>query len=443
MAQLKGTTHGLMGKYVIPIVEMVEHSMTTNSVIDIGIVPKQVRIRNNRANLKAIEKFKKLAPHGTTQQEAVDLLLGVKQNPSGLVAIQFGVIEKPSDHWTKGDVAEGVIAAAIGARFAYKGRPIREQNVYGIIRKLAQKPPKNYPTKKGKYVEEFFNSPNADPKIWDKVKVYVSLAAGNMRVLLDRKEEPLLKPYVRSAVQYVNSPNPTSWAREVYENNRVDYIEVISDGLGGQRTTKVDTMVKITNDKGKPVPVDINLSLKVDDIKQFGQVSGVGFDVQKELWKRMFGYGSEIQPMEKKYNTLLQVQKKYTEAVNMVYKKVDKLVTAQLESNPQQVVSNISNGLTYFATLHDPNVQMLNLGKGGTKLYSFHQTYEALRGITNWKTDLKVQKNGYYTLVIKSGKRTLVQIRIRPGVKSDGTPYIRNLIEKGPLMGDLLAETIT
>ena len=77
------------------------------------------------------------------------------------------------------------------------------------------------------------------------------------------------------------------------------------------------------------------------------------------------------------------------------------------------------------------------------KLYTFNQTYESLSGITNWQTDLKLQKNGLYTVVIKSGRKTLVQIRIRQEFKSDGTPYIRNLIEKGPLMGELLAETIT
>ena len=440
--KLAKTSKGNMGKYVLPIVELVQDSMTTNSVVEISKKPNQVRIRNNRANLEAIQKFRALAPQGTTQEEAVALKLGVKQNPK-VEFIFFGDILKPSDHWTKGDVAEGVIAAAIGARFAYKGRPIREQNVYGVIRKLAQTGMKTYPGKRGKYVEAFFTSPNANPKIWDKVRVYVSLAEGNMRMFLDRKEESLLKPYVRSAVQYVNSRHIADWARLVYENNRVDYIEVISDGLGGQRTTKVDTLVKITDDTGKLIPVNINISLKVDDVKQFGQVSGVGFDVQEELWQRMFGYGSQIHSMQKKYNTLLQVEKKYAEAVNMVYTKIDDLVNDQLKSNPQQVVSNISNGLTYFATLNEPHVKVLNLGKGGTKLYTFNQTYEALSGITNWQTDLKLQKNGLYTLVIKSGRKPLVQIRIRQEFKSDGTPYIRNLIEKGPLMGELLAETIT
>ena len=40
-------------------------------------------------------------------------------------------------------------------------------------------------------------------------------------------------------------------------------------------------------------------------------------------------------------------------------------------------------------------------------------------------------------------EKDLLQIRIRVEPKSDGTQYIRNLIEKNPLLGDLLAETIT
>ena len=67
----------------------------------------------------------------------------------------------------------------------------------------------------------------------------------------------------------------------------------ISDGLSDQKGTKVDTRVKITDYKGELQPVNINLSMKVDDIGQFGQVSGMTFDVQQELWKQVFGYTTE------------------------------------------------------------------------------------------------------------------------------------------------------
>ena len=45
-------------------------------------------------------------------------------------------------------------------------------------------------------------------------------------------------------------------------------------------------------------------------------------------------------------------------------------------------------------------------------------------------------------MVIGDGNKDLVQIRLRVEIKSDGTPYFRNLIEKSRLMGDLLAEKV-
>ena len=79
------------------------------------------------------------------------------------------------------------------------------------------------------------------------------------------------------------------WSKLLYENNRYDKIEVISDGLGGQTTTKVDVYVKVDDQ-----PIDIKVSLKAGDVKQFGQVSGAEFAKQEKLWEETFGYGTVI-----------------------------------------------------------------------------------------------------------------------------------------------------
>ena len=125
-----------------------------------------------------------------------------------------------------------------------------------------------------------------------------------MMALLSRGNENLLKEYVDSAVKYANSPNVTKWSKLVYENNRYDKIEVLSDGLGGQRSTKVDVSVKITDDKGKLMPVDILVSLKAGDVKQFGQVSGAEFNKQQDLWGRLFGYDASIAGLQTTYNQI-------------------------------------------------------------------------------------------------------------------------------------------
>ena len=99
-----------------------------------------------------------------------------------------------------------------------------------------------------------------------------------MSFLLDSKSESALKEYANAAVKYANDEKVTKWAKLVYENGRYDKIEVIADGLGGQQTTKVDVEVKITDDNNVLQDVDIKVSLKAGDVKQFGQQGGTLFE---------------------------------------------------------------------------------------------------------------------------------------------------------------------
>ena len=229
---------------------------------------------------------------------------------------------------------------------------------------------------------------------------------------------------------------------------------MISDGLSAQKDTKVDTLVKVTDDEGNLVPVNINLSMKVDDVKQFGQVSGIEFHVQEELWERMFGYKTKISHLEQRFNKMVQVDHKIVGAANMIYENVQNMVERELNTDTgrDRIIRHVSEGITHFATLHEPYVKVLNLGKGGTKLYDYENFYEALSGVENLHTDLKLQSGkdgiGYWQMVFKGNEpgqrqKSLLQIRIRVEVKADGSRYVRNLIEKMPLLSDILAQTIT
>ena len=46
------------------------------------------------------------------------------------------------------------------------------------------------------------------------------------------------------------------------------------------------------------MPVDILVSLKAGDVKQFGQVSGAEFEKQEELLEQLFGYKNIIKPLK-------------------------------------------------------------------------------------------------------------------------------------------------
>jgi len=433
MAVLRSTSPGQLGKYVVPTIEIINSG-------SVSTASKTYRLKKGKFNDDAIKKFAELGMKGSSfQKEALDIPL--ETTDSKVKTITIGSLNKPNVKYNLGDMAEGVVGAAITARFIYKNRNINSRLVFGVLRALAKSGTTNYPGKKGKQVERTFKSANENPKIMDDVRCFISLAEVNMMALLAKNNETMLKEYVDSAVKYANSNNVKKWAKLVYENNRYDKIEVLSDGLGGQKTTKVDVSVKITNDKGELMPVDILVSLKAGDVKQFGQVSGAEFEKQEELWEQLFGYKTNISSLKNKYDKLMFTDKKPDEAVFLVYSTVTKLLARDLRSNPDKVLQSLSKAINYFATLNEENVTLVQVGGGKAKVYKFDDIYNAISG-REYTAEIKTGASGLPTIIIKSGRDSLIQFRVKQEFKSDGSPYIRNYIEKLSLLGDLLAESL-
>ena len=431
MAVLSSTSPGQLGKYVIATVESINSGKVSTAT-------KTYTLKKSTQNTDAVKQFLELGMGGSsTQKEALNIML--LTTDSKTKQIKIGSLNKPNIKYNLGDMAEGVVGAAICARFMYKNRSITSRHVYGILRSLGT--PTNYPGKKGKQVERTYKSANQNPKIMDDVRLFISLAEVNMMALLSRGNETLLREYVDSAVKYANSNNVKKWAKLVYENNRYDKIEVLSDGLGGQRSTKVDVTVKITDDKGKLMPVDILVSLKAGDVKQFGQVSGAEFEKQEELWEQLFGYKTKIAGLKNKYNQLMFVDKKPDEAVTLVYSTVTKLLVRDLRNNPDKILMSLSKAINYFATLNEENVTLVQVGGGKAKVYRFDDIYNAISG-REYKVEIKTGASGLPTILINSGRDSLIQFRVKQEFKRTSSPYVRNYIEKQKLLGELLAETL-
>jgi len=433
MAVLRSTSPGQLGKYVVPTIEIINSG-------SVSTASKIYTLKKSKFNEDAIKKFAELGVKGSSfQKEALDIPL--ETTDSKVKIITIGSLNKPNVKYNLGDMAEGVVGAAITARFIYKNRNINAQLVYGVLRALAKSGTTNYPGKKGKQVERTFKSANENPKIMDDVRCFISLAEVNMMALLAKNNETMLKEYVDSAVKYANSNNVKKWAKLVYENNRYDKIEVLSDGLGGQKTTKVDVSVKITNDKGELLPVDILVSLKAGDVKQFGQVSGAEFEKQEELWEQLFGYKNNIRSLKNKYDKMMFIDKRPDEAVFLVYSTVTKLLVRDLRNKPDEILQTLSKAINYFATLNEENVTLVQVGGGKAKVYKFDDIYNAISG-RQYTADIKTGASGLPTIIIRSGRDSLIQFRVKQEFKSDGSPYIRNYIEKQSLLGDLLAESL-
>ena len=400
---------------------------------------------------KSLDKFLRLVTAGQNR-EAINLtFLG----DDGKV-YTFGQIRKPKVTANMGDTAEGVFAAAIFCRFTNRNTDVAVADVFKVLNSIR----KTENVKGGAKVEKNVKAENKGISLKDDVKLYISLAKANLNFLIDRKSRAALNSYAQSSVAYANHETVKKWSKMVYENKRYDQIEIISDGVGslpgmGQTTTKVDTFVRITNDKGKLMPVDVRVSLKVDDVKQFGQKGGVNFQREKnaqgkvvdgyvELFDKLFGIN--ITSEKRVYNRKLQKEKDTSGAINYLYDHVAAELSKLMKNKRQRtaVFKKLGDAIDDFATLGEEHVTLVQLTKGQAKIYNFRGLNEVLAqfdfDIDYVKGTSKAtgEKLPSVIIVEKTSRSPMLIVRVKR--ESIGGGYYRNLIEKGKFMGDLIAE---
>lgn len=316
----------------------------------------------------------------------------------------------------KGNVAEGVLAAAIGARFLSKTQSITANDVTNIIKKFPRGGRKDFKT-------ITLKSPNKNPDVVDELVIVVELNEADMNNFLTKTYSDL----VRASVAYVNQSNVRKWGDLLYNNNLINYINVNSVGISGQTATKVDTWVEVGDEKTKPKRVDINISLKAGDVKQFGQEAGNKWEAQERLFKN---FGVEFSPpIEKKFVGHM-AKKNYSDAFKVTFTEAQKLL------NRNDVDSKtVAEAIVHYATLNESNVDLLQL-KGNVAIqYQFSKTVELLSPL-KLNVELKFGASQLPTLTfIADGYGPLVSLR----VKKSGEGYYRSIVEKQNAMSTILA----
>lgn len=232
---------------------------------------------------------------------------------------------------------------------------------------------------------------------------------------------------VRASVAYVNQSNVRKWGDLLYNNDLVNYINVNSMGISGQTATKVDTWVEVGDEKTKPERVDINISLKAGDVKQFGQEAGNKWEAQERLFKN---FGVEFSPATEKKFVGHMAKKDYSDAFKVTFTEAQKLLNRN-DVNSKKV----AEAIVHYATLNESNVDLLQL-KGNVAIqYQFSKTVELLSPL-KLNVDLRFGASQLPTLTfIADGYGPLVSLR----VKKSGEGYYRSIVEKQNAMSTILA----
>ena len=317
----------------------------------------------------------------------------------------------------KGDMAEIVFSAAIACRFINKNTTVSEGDVIRMLNRIDDSRVKQ---------DFYFKSDNKNPLIQDDVHWQINSAMINIKAITNQKVQTTLGDIIQSSVKYANSSSVVNVAKTVYENNRYNKIEVLAIGAIRQTETKVDVLVKLDGQ-----PVDINVSLKANQVKQFGQVGGSGFDKQRILWESLFPIDVD-KYQQKFYDTLRD--KGVVPSIDLIYRRACIDINQSITSNRDRVYDYIADGITKFATMNDKSVSLVQLTRKEAMIYNFNNLRSIL-AMTSTKLKAVYAGKAMPQVDITDEKgKILFSIRC----KREGD-YIRHYIEKGKLLTELVA----
>lgn len=431
MAVLRTTGSGRLSKYTSSLLGVITDSMSSGLKLSFTTSGKTTvyAIKKTPANKQTLEDYVKLATSASTEARAKALTL---ETTTG-VQVPIGNLEKKHvkpDAFNRGDVSEGLLAAAITARFVNKNKIITKQDAINILKELRPQG--------GTKINQTFTSENENPAVKDQVRIVISLAEINMKALLNPANYGGLSDLINASVKYANGQYITKWSKLLYENNVRNEIDVISDGLLDQSGTKVDLRVKVDG-----AQTNVNVSLKAGDVKQFGQVSGSKLENMAALFNPL---GLRVETQASKFNEFL-IKKDTVGATSHIYNYVSKTLAAAATNNKNAFLKSLSAFIKFHATRDEENVTLVQLNRNEAKIYDFDNVQKMLSDVE----PTVFIKNGYSdvakaqvpTIVIadksRTGKNELLTIRMKIDTRPDGF-YHRNYIEKGALLGDLIAE---
>ena len=374
--------------------------------------------------------------------------------------INTNKLKKTSDFgggkMNQGDVAEGILGAAIYARFMNPDKDITAEDIRAVLDKVASSPSKDdNPKKSVTWITG--NSPE------DKITLTVALAPSNFDALISTDPVAMKKllPLYKSSATYVNKEQIVDDAMKLEMNGRPNIIDVISDGVSDQKGTKVDVKVEVD---GKPVRLG-NISLKTisntmgqtgkswdqatidkktgEVVKRTGIVpffeKSFGVGVNQNL---KGGYETAISaymslPKGAKSNTTSEQSNKVKEEVWKVYENVVNQISnrsfikqdgeddALVSDKEAPFVRNVVKGIKNAVTLGDDSVKLLSFGGGDYKLLDLSTLDEAFETVN---LQVTMGEGNTPRILIKDENSGLEFIQIR--MKLESKPMVRHYFEK-------------
>jgi hypothetical protein len=327
----------------------------------------------------------------------------------------------------RGQIIEGVLGAALFARL--KARPNEEitaDDVYKTIQELSETEQDSTTFKTlTKRVE-------GKEGVEDTFKLEVRLKALPMQSFLSVDTVRLLisENQMDGIVSYTNRTAPR-YANHFEGNEQHDYVEVISDGVSFEATSKVDVTLKANNKVLKRYV----LSIKEGNTKIIGQKGSGGeragrqkqYEILESLWK---DFGISIGAAESTFLGSASIETAY----EIAYEEAANQLSNAFVTNYRSAVQNITKGVIKYGALGEPHLRLVQFTDKGYYSLNFKKL-----------ADTVVHDKIHLAATFSNKTRPIISIFD----KISGTPfltfrvfrtsngYIRNYIEKEDLLINL------
>jgi hypothetical protein len=364
----------------------------------------------------------------------------IARKPVSVADVVLAAAKKPN----KGDVAEGILGAAIVASLISPEKPVTYASVIRVLGQLNKNENKS---KSNKIIIKSaqFTVPR-NPQIRgsknDVVTFTLGLAQNNFtNGLFNDEFLTTMQGIIGSAIKFANSRSIRGYALELYNNPKDNKIQVKSIGTENQKGTKVDLAVI---EDGQQISWGA-MSLKAGGTKQLGQ-TGKRFNNPEEtgsrgianLFNSLFGVNLDLS-LENMYVKAINSKdrRQIIKAIILVYKNAELKINERFGGDQDELIDllkTLARGIRHEATLNEEGVILVHLDDKDFKVLDFKKLVEMMDDDTlpvEIGTDLKLTNGGIPYLYIWMTVNDIPYgniISIRPKIAKSGE--FRHYVEK-------------
>lgn len=354
--------------------------------------------------------------------------------------------DQKTKFWNLGNVAEGIMGAAVTAKFLNPDKTITITDIVKILKDADYQSSLKVNTTRRTYSGNIRN---------DKVKFTLSLNQKDYEALtlsflnpgdlaVYKKHEEIKKVY-ENAAEYVNTAKTVGGALDrVIGDPNPNSILIESEGASAenQRGTKADIFITIDGKKERL------LSLKAGVVSQVGQMSGAAFENLEGFFKSVLGFGLPLSMNNEtdfpKDSSQVEVKKYilqngFMKAYKHIYHSLQPTLTGDNNYKEYNLTSQVFKGLKHHATL-DEDVIIVYVSPSAKRAYMEIKIGKELRDALD-HFDLKPQLSNTTLKIVgvpiddlgkeMSDGKTLTLFQMRSSVQGNA---LRNAVEIGKLV---------